>query len=773
MHEDAHTQEELTLVEQRFRDFADRLPMIVWQQNSTGAVTFANVAWYTITGLPREPASNTAASWVRVIHPDDYQSALNTINGAVIPRSAFQVRFRLKSLHAGNADYRWYRADALPEYIDGVFRGWTGYTVDIHDSYDGNEMFRHLFDANVIGIFVAKLTGEICIANADFLRMIGYTEEELAAGHINWHQMTPAKWVATDNQAVEELRANGVIQPFEKEYYRKDGTCVPLLLGGSQLPGPQNEVLCYALDLSALKTAEENLALTNALVAQSEQHFKAMASAIPVITWTADADGWIDWYNSQWYEYTGSDPKAAVGWGWQSVHHPEYFPMVMQTWPESIATGKPFEMEFPLKRHDGVYNWFLTRVQPYSDHTGRVIRWYGSNVDIQAQKESLSRAQRISGKLQQDFVPENLPRNEYVRFDSVYVAAEKDASVGGDWFEAVKLPTGNFLIAVGDVAGHGIEASVVASKLRQAVITSALSEDSPVHILHSVNQVLRFQHPEVYATALVGIIDRDCTTFSYSSAGHPPPIIAYESGVPPVTLPYGGLPLGVDDNLGLTLQHCDLRRDAVLALYTDGLIEFSRDTEAAEAKLRQELAALVGNTTASHAAAMVKDRVLDGVAPPDDIALLLAQFSYAPNIASEQSLVILEKVWRFHSSDAYTTHLSRKELMTFIRSLASDKNELYASELILGEILANTVDHAPGLVEISINWHGAKPLVTVRDTGPGFVSLQTELPVDIWSESGRGLFLIGALAQNVTVVPAKDGGAELRVTLPITRPTHH
>src|SRR5665213_3083097 len=84
-------------------------------------------------------------------------------------------------------------------------------------------------------------------------------------------------------------------------------------------------------------------------------HFGALA---------ARADGWIDWYNARWYDYTAQTPDEASGWGWQAVHHPEDLPKVMLAWPRSIATGEPFEMEFRLRGADGQFRWFLTRATP-------------------------------------------------------------------------------------------------------------------------------------------------------------------------------------------------------------------------------------------------------------------------------------------------------------------------------------------------------------------------------------------------------------------------
>ena len=113
--------------------------------------------------------------------------------------------------------------------------------------------------------------------------------------------------------------------------------------------------------------------------------FIALADNLPQLAWMATADGWIFWYNRQWYDYTGTTPAEMEGWGWQSVHDPAVLPAVLERWKGAIATGEPFEMVFPLRGADGVFRPFLTRVQPLKDEQGRITRWFGTNTDISEQ----------------------------------------------------------------------------------------------------------------------------------------------------------------------------------------------------------------------------------------------------------------------------------------------------------------------------------------------------------------------------------------------------
>jgi PAS domain S-box-containing protein len=115
---------------------------------------------------------------------------------------------------------------------------------------------------------------------------------------------------------------------------------------------------------------------------QDDERFRALADAIPQLAWIAHADGFIHWYNRRWYEYTGTTPQQMEGWGWQSVHDPEVLPQVLKQWKQSIGTGKPFDMIFPLRGADGQFRRFLTRVQPLKNDQGEVAQWFGTNTDV-------------------------------------------------------------------------------------------------------------------------------------------------------------------------------------------------------------------------------------------------------------------------------------------------------------------------------------------------------------------------------------------------------
>ncbi len=119
-----------------------------------------------------------------------------------------------------------------------------------------------------------------------------------------------------------------------------------------------------------------------------ERNFHAAIDIIPGLAWFCRTDGAAEFLNSQWCEYTGLSMDDALGWGWTSTIHPDDLPPLETHWRDTLARGAPDEHEARIRRFDGEYRWFLFRCAPLLDDAGRVVRWYGSNIDIEARKRA-------------------------------------------------------------------------------------------------------------------------------------------------------------------------------------------------------------------------------------------------------------------------------------------------------------------------------------------------------------------------------------------------
>ena len=138
-------------------------------------------------------------------------------------------------------------------------------------------------------------------------------------------------------------------------------------------------VVCTFVDVTAREAAD-------AVLRESERQFHALAESIPQLAWITDAEGYIFWYNQRWFDYTNTKLEDMKGWGWKSVHHPDELERVVKQFKHSLETGETWEDTFPLRGADGKYRWFLSRAEPIRDESGKIVRWFGTNTDIEEQR---------------------------------------------------------------------------------------------------------------------------------------------------------------------------------------------------------------------------------------------------------------------------------------------------------------------------------------------------------------------------------------------------
>jgi PAS domain S-box-containing protein len=131
----------------------------------------------------------------------------------------------------------------------------------------------------------------------------------------------------------------------------------------------------------------------------AKHQLRALIDAIPQQIWSGPADGTLDYCNDGWRSYTGLELEDLRGDGWQTMLHPDERDRVLKAWRESVAKGTPYEQEERHRRADGKYRWFLTRGVPLRDAGGRIVRWYGTNTDIEDRKQAEEELRRLSGRL--------------------------------------------------------------------------------------------------------------------------------------------------------------------------------------------------------------------------------------------------------------------------------------------------------------------------------------------------------------------------------------
>ena len=123
-------------------------------------------------------------------------------------------------------------------------------------------------------------------------------------------------------------------------------------------------------------------------IEEAKEELQFVTDAVPQLVWTAEANGLTSFFNKRWLDYTGLTFEEVVGNGWAQSLHPDDSDRTLQTWTNAYQQGSDYEIEYRLKRHDGMYRWFLARGIPMKDEQGQVVKWYGTNTDIHDQKKS-------------------------------------------------------------------------------------------------------------------------------------------------------------------------------------------------------------------------------------------------------------------------------------------------------------------------------------------------------------------------------------------------
>jgi PAS domain S-box-containing protein len=151
-------------------------------------------------------------------------------------------------------------------------------------------------------------------------------------------------------------------------------------------------VVAFAIDdnfnLRRAEVAQRELQRQNELLQRSERELHEVIETIPSMAWSAAADGAAEFFNGRWLAYAGLTPEQAHGWGWTAAVHPDDLSVLVDYWRTIIASGQSGEIEARLRRFDGVYRWFLFRATPSLDDNGRVVKWYGTNTDIEERKRA-------------------------------------------------------------------------------------------------------------------------------------------------------------------------------------------------------------------------------------------------------------------------------------------------------------------------------------------------------------------------------------------------
>jgi PAS domain S-box-containing protein len=242
---------------------------------------------------------------------------------------------------------------------------------------ESEQRFRTTANAAPVMIWMSGPDKRCTWFNQRWLDFVGRAiEQEIGDGWCdNVHPADFDRTLDTYHAAFDARR------PYEIEYrlQRDDGAWRWVLERGTPHVGPQGEFVGYigtCIDITEHRETVEQLR-------ESRARFKTLAESLPQMIWTCLRDGYCDYLSRQWLDYTGRSEAQQVGSGWLEQVHPDDRVNVQLEWARVVGNGDTFDISFRIRRFDGVYRWFKTRAVPLRDPAGRILKWFGSNTDIE------------------------------------------------------------------------------------------------------------------------------------------------------------------------------------------------------------------------------------------------------------------------------------------------------------------------------------------------------------------------------------------------------
>jgi len=205
--------------------------------------------------------------------------------------------------------------------------------------------------------------------------------------------------------------------------------------------------------------------------------------------WTSLPDGYVDFLNQRWCDYTGLSLEKACGWGWNSAIYPEDLPALLDYWRSILASGEPGEIEARMRRFDGKHRWFLFKAGPSRDASGKVVRWYGTNTDIEDRKRAEWALQEVQAGL--SHVTRVTAMGELVaaiahEVNQPLAAIVTNANFCLRQFVSPAADSSKLREAISEIANDGTRASAVISKIR-----AVLQKSAPERVALDINQIIQ------------------------------------------------------------------------------------------------------------------------------------------------------------------------------------------------------------------------------------------------------------------------------------------
>jgi PAS domain S-box-containing protein len=351
-------EESLRESEEQFRRAIEDAPIPVIMHAEDGEVLQVSRSWTELTGYTLED-KDVIQTWLTRAYGFGGEKVRDAMELSFAPQAGKPMRAVVFDIITKQGERRtWSFSASTPGTLRDGRRFVVGMAEDITERIRAEETlreserrFRSVFYGNMMAMGIWTKSGGIVDANDALLELVGYTRAELDAEQIKWNEITPPEYLPLDEQALREIAESGICQPFEKEYIRKDGTRIPVLIGGGNFDETGEMGIFFAVDLTERRKAEEALR-------ESEERFRAMFEQANVGIVQIDLDGHLIMPNPGFCEIIGCGEEEVRRLTVRDITHGDDYPREEKL-TEQLIKGKipGFSIEKRYIRRDGTIVW--------------------------------------------------------------------------------------------------------------------------------------------------------------------------------------------------------------------------------------------------------------------------------------------------------------------------------------------------------------------------------------------------------------------------------
>jgi PAS domain S-box-containing protein len=402
--EDEKAEESPQASDVKLRRVIDTIPALVWCNLPDGSNEFRNKRWHEFTGL--SPEESQGWGWQVALHPEDLSPLMTRWQEMLASGEPAETEARIRGR---DGVYRWFliRAEPFRDENGRIVR-WYGTSTDIDELKRAEQHLRR---------------GEAFLADGQRLSKAGTFLWSIETNEVTWSQelyavfdfdpslpvtleLIGSRVHPEDRPMLEDMIAGArrAEAPFEYEYriVTPEGSIKYIHLIGHATHNVEGrlEYLGAAQDVTQRRMTEEKLR-------ERELNLRRITQAIPGMLWSATPEGAVDYCNNPWLDFAAMTAEQAMGWGWATAIYPDDRDGLIERWRSCLASGTPFNTEARIRRFDGAFRWFLFRADPLRDESGTIIKWYGTNIDIEDRKraERMLRATELSWRQIVDNIP--------------------------------------------------------------------------------------------------------------------------------------------------------------------------------------------------------------------------------------------------------------------------------------------------------------------------------------------------------------------------------